>query len=65
MLVPEEIDHQAQDLVVPTNPETLTIQSLALKPTPIESSLVRVSRAYRHPDEQSELVNETPPVARW
>jgi len=63
LYIPEEVNHQAQDLVVDAKDNTII--HLGIKPTPIDSLLHRVSRAYRHPMLQSDMIDSTPPVTRY
>lgn len=60
---PEEVQRYTQDLVVGQN--DLSLKHLGIVPTPIDGLLHRVSRAYRHPSLQSELVDAAPPVQRY
>lgn len=64
LFVPEEVAWHAQDLVVDAK-EANTLAALNVKAVAVETALARVSRAYRHPFHQSELVDEAPPVHRY
>ena len=62
LFVPEEVQHFSQDIIA--GPKDLTMKDLGLQATPIDSMLLRISRAYRHPALQSELIDPAPPVQR-
>lgn len=63
LYVPDEVQHYAHDVVV--GPQDLSMTTLGLQATPIDSLLLRVTRNYRHPTLQSELVDPAPPVQRY
>jgi NADH dehydrogenase (ubiquinone) 1 alpha subcomplex subunit 9 len=63
LFVPEEVRHHAKDIVVA--PKELSFKDLGITPASIDQMLTRITRAYRHPNFVSELVEAAPPIQRY